>query len=97
MKPENRIVTNILSALRKRGIYARRIHGSMFQVPGFPDILCCINGLFVTFEVKTEAGRLSKIQEHEIAKIRQAGGMAGVVRSVSETVAIVDELIGVRT
>lgn len=96
MKPENRIVCSILTALRKRGIYARRIHGSAFQIPGFPDILCIIEGRFLGLEVKTETGQLSKIQVHEIDLIRKAGGVAGVVRSVSEAMAIVDDFLRAR-
>lgn len=92
MKPENRIVGNILTALRKRGIYARRIHGSAYQIPGFPDIFCIVGGRFLGLEVKTEKGQLSKIQAHEIDQIRKAGGVAGVVRSVGEALAIVDDM-----
>jgi Holliday junction resolvase len=92
VKPENRIVANILTALRRRGIYARRIHGTGWQQPGLPDVICCVAGMLVGLEVKTETGRLSKIQEREIGLIRKAGGVAGVVRSVAEALAIVEDV-----
>jgi len=47
---------------------------------GTPDRLCCIKGHFVALELKTEEGRLSKIQKLKLAKITNAGGLAYVVK-----------------
>lgn len=38
----------------------------------------------MAFELKTEKGVVSKIQEATIARIRKAGGTAEVIRSVDE-------------
>ena len=48
------------------------------------DIIACINGHFYGFEVKTENGKPTKLQEATIRKILAAGGTALVVRSVDE-------------
>lgn len=51
---------------------------------GLPDDLGCLGGIFFSMEVKTAKGRTTKIQDYTIEKIRAAGGMAEVVRSVEE-------------
>ena len=54
--------------------------GGQFTKAGVPDILACVNGHFVGIELKTETGRTSKLQEYNLAKIRQSGGQALVLR-----------------
>ena len=56
----------------------------MYGTAGIPDIIACINGHFYGFEVKTENGKPTKLQEATIRKILAAGGTALVVRSVDE-------------
>ena len=67
-------------------------HGGQYGTAGLPDIICCYRGRFVAFEVKTETGRLSKLQEITIAKIKAAKGEACIVRSVEEVKQILDTL-----
>lgn len=64
-------------------------HGGMYGTAGIPDIIACINGRFYGFEVKTEDGRPTKLQESTIRKIKSAGGIALVVRSVDEVKAVI--------
>ena len=64
----------------------------MYGVAGIPDIIACIGGRFVAFEVKNAAGRVSKLQEITIGKIRAAGGSAYVVRSVADVAGVLNEL-----
>ena len=59
-------------------------HGGMYGTAGIPDIIACINGRFFGFEVKTEDGKPTKLQEATIRKILAAGGTALVVRSGDE-------------
>ena len=56
----------------------------LYGTAGIPDIIACINGHFYGFEVKTENGKPTKLQEATIRKILAAGGTALVVRSVDE-------------
>lgn len=72
--------------------FAWKEHGGMYGTAGIPDIICCINGRFVAFEVKTETGKPTKLQEATIRKILGCNGIAEVVRSVSEVRAIVGSL-----
>jgi hypothetical protein len=70
--------------------FAWKEHGGMYGTAGIPDIIACINGDFFGFEVKTEIGKPTKLQEATIRKILAAGGTALVVRSVDEVRAVVD-------
>ena len=64
-------------------------HGGMYGTAGIPDIIACIDGRFYGFEVKTEDGRPTKLQESTIRKIKNAGGIALVVRSVEDVKAVI--------
>jgi hypothetical protein len=89
---EKNITTAILRYLKAvPGCFCFKEHGGMYGTSGLPDILCCINGRFVAFEVKTPVGRLSKLQELAIAKIRAAGGEAHKVTSVLEVKEIIEK------
>lgn len=59
---------------------------------GTPDILCCLNGKFVAFEVKTKSGKVSPEQENVIKDIQFCNGYAFVVRSVEEVMGHVREI-----
>lgn len=65
-------------------------HGGMYGTAGIPDIIACINGHFYGFEVKTESGKPTKLQEATIRKILVAGGTALVVRSADEVRTVVN-------
>jgi len=72
-------------------------HGSHFGKAGLPDIICCIGGRFIAFEVKTESGKLTKLQESAIARITAAGGIAHKVTSADEVKTIIESLEGLTT
>lgn len=52
------------------------------SVSGKPDIVGCYHGRFVAFEVKTKVGVVTKLQSYTLEKMREAGGVVSVVRSV---------------
>ena len=58
------------------------------------DIICCISGRFVAFEVKTASGKLTKLQEITIQKIKDAKGNAYKVQSVEDVKTILESLEG---
>lgn len=70
--------------------FAWKEHGGMYGTAGIPDIIACIDGGFYAFEVKTEVGKPTALQEATIRKILSAGGTAMVVRSVDEVRNIVN-------
>ena len=90
---ERDIVTAILRLLRKTSnCYAWKEHGGLYGVAGTPDIIACVNGRFVAFEVKTETGKLTKLQEITMQKIRNAKGQAFKVTSMAEVAAILKQM-----
>ena len=68
--------------------FAWKEHGGMYGTAGIPDVICCLDGRFFAFEVKTTTGQLTNLQEHTIERIQAAGGRAFVVRSVEDVDAI---------
>lgn len=72
--------------------FAWKEHGGMYGTAGIPDIICCIGGRFVAFEVKTETGKPTALQEATIRKILECSESVQIVRSVSEVRAAIDSL-----
>ncbi len=60
---------------------------------GAPDILVCVNGKFVGFEVKTDIGKQSELQSQAESKIKRAGGLYFIVRSVNQAITIINNII----
>lgn len=77
--------------------FAWKTHGDMYGTAGLPDIVCCLDGRFFAFEVKTPSGQLTKLQEHTLERIRAAGGRAFVVRSVEDVGAVLWAYAGVES
>lgn len=90
---ERDIVAAILRLLKRtpRCFYWKE-HGGMYGTAGIPDIIACVDGRFVAFEVKTESGRLSNLQEVTLSRIRDAGGRAYMVRSAAEVARIMKDM-----
>jgi hypothetical protein len=74
------------------GCFAFKEHGGMYGTAGLPDIICCYRGRFVGFEVKAPDGKLSKLQEITITKIKAAKGEAFKVTSIEEIQKILEAL-----
>ena len=90
---ERDIVAAILRLLKRTPrCFCWKEHGGMYGTAGIPDIIACVDGRFVAFEVKTETGRLSRLQEVTLGRIRDAGGRAYMVRSVAEGAGILKEM-----
>lgn len=81
-----------MTALRARGVFCFKVHGSANMMAGLPDIIACVEGKFVGFEVKHEETR-SNVSARQVfvhEQIVRAKGSAFVVCSVDETMTIVD-------
>lgn len=82
---EKEIVAAIMKYLKTvPGCFAWKEHGGMYGTAGLPDIIACIGGRFFAFEVKTDKGKLTRLQEATIRKITDAGGRAFTVTSVEQ-------------
>ena len=90
---EKQIVDSIMRYLKTvPRCFAFKEHGGMYGTAGLPDIICCVGGRFVAFEVKTPSGKLTKLQEITIQKIKAAKGEACKVTSVEDVKSILDSL-----
>ena len=75
----------------------QRYNGSQGYVkngkPGMPDVIACVNGVFVGFELKTEKGRQSPEQKLAQCKIVDAGGKYYLIRSPEDFEKALKELL----
>jgi len=67
-----------------------KVHGHDMQKTGVPDLVMCYRGIFIAPEVKVPGNTASKKQDYEIAAIKAAGGVSGLVYSVDELKEMVD-------
>ena len=82
---EKDIVNKIIKYLKTLDhCFCWKEHGGMYGTAGIPDVICCYHGMFIGLEVKTEKGKLTKLQEITIREIVKAGGTAVKVTSVEE-------------
>jgi hypothetical protein len=89
--PEARLTRKILTQLRKEfGGYWVKIHGGPFQRIGLPDIIGCVQGKFVGFEVKVPQRKdnVSDLQQANIDAIEAAGGTSAVITSYEDAAEI---------
>ena len=96
---ERALTDKIMRYLKAQpALFCWKQHGGQFGTTGLPDIICCISGRFVAFEVKRPAGdgraggKLTKLQEITLAKIQAAGGVAVMVTSLEEVKEIVQKI-----
>ena len=79
----------LVKKLRKKlegtvGGFWFKSHGGPFQLVGLPDLIGCVEGLFIGIEVK-QLGKLGKVtarQQFVLGLITKAGGLAFVTDDV---------------
>lgn len=61
---------------------------------GTPDILMCINGVFIAIELKTDIGKVDKLQAWTLDNIANAGGLAFVLtpKNFESTIKLLREI-----
>ena len=52
-----------------------KIWGGGFQKSGIPDLIVCVNGFFMTVELKASNGHASDLQKMNTARINQSNGI----------------------
>lgn len=87
---KNWIKTQILKKYPEAYIYVT--HVGQYGKRGVPDLVMCINGLFVCIEVKTIKGKLTALQELEGRRIEKAGGIWATIYGRNEDA--LEELYG---
>ncbi len=78
-QPEAILKENVLRDLKALpNTYAVKIQ--QLSIRGTPDIFACVNGYFIALELKRDPSQKpDPLQEYELEKISEAGGMSYVV------------------
>lgn len=56
-----------------------KIWGGGFQKSGIPDLLMCVNGIFIAAELKSSVGKPTELQRKNIKMVNRGGGIGLVV------------------
>lgn len=95
-QPESKLQKKIRSHLEKEvGGFWFKMWGGPFTMAGLPDLIGCVDGLFIGLEVKLPktSSQPSKIQLVVQKRIRKAGGVSEIVRSEGEAVDVVNKAL----
>lgn len=91
-KPEKKLQDNAIDYLKGRGIYYLNLYGDGRSGKGKPDIIACINGLFVAFELKVGENDLQDDQKLHRIRIKRSKGLHYSPYTLEEFIGIVEEL-----
>lgn len=98
--PESLVVAAIVKAIYAAypTAYVIKIHGSLYQASGFPDLMAFVEGRAYGLEVKRlrvgesmdrARNRSTPLQKLTIGKLRRAGIVADTVLSPAEALAVI--------
>lgn len=79
--------------LKSRDIYFINKFGDGWSAKGAPDLIACINGRFVAFELKVGENDLQDDQKIHRLRIRRSGGLHFSPYTLEEFKNIVERLI----
>ena len=91
-KPEKKLQDKAISYLKGRGIYYLNLYGDGMSGKGKPDIIACIKGKFVAFELKVGENDLQDDQKLHRIRIKRSKGLHYAPYTLEEFVSIVEEL-----
>ena len=57
-----------------------KIWGGGYQKSGIPDLILCVNGFFISVELKAPNGRPSALQKMNTARINQSSGIGIILK-----------------
>lgn len=80
MAEEKNFENKVKKWLKAKGIYYFKYFGNAYSTAGILDLTLCVNGKFVSVELKAEKGKTSSLQDYNIKKIQESGGIAIVLR-----------------
>lgn len=96
-QPESRLSYKIQKALKKRGAWVFKVHGSEYQPAGIPDIIGVYRGQFIGVESKMPGNGPSEIQGFRMGQIARAGGLCVVAYDVSDALDLLDVIDGMHS
>lgn len=96
-KPEKQLQDKAIAHLKDLGIYYLNLYGDGFSGKGKPDIIACINGRFVCFELKVGENDLQDDQKIHRVRIRRSNGLHYSPYTIEEFKNIVEVLLNERS
>lgn len=81
--PEAKVKKQIRAILDAHGVYYAMPIGTGYGNSGVPDFLCCVNGCFLAIEAKAGKGKTTALQDDNITRIVDSGGVAIVLRETN--------------
>lgn len=94
MGKESGLQTTCTDYLKRKGIYAINMYGSGRTAKGAPDVIACICGKFVAFELKVGNNKQQPDQLIHEKRIKQSMGLHYVVYDFETFKNIVSEISG---
>ena len=91
-KPEKKLQDKAIRYLRERGIYYLKLFGDGMTGKGKPDLIVCINGRFVAFELKVGENDLQDDQKIHRIRIKRSRGLHYAPYTIEEFINIVEDL-----
>ena len=92
IKPEKKLQDKAIEYLKKNKIYHINVFGNGWSAKGTPDLIVCINGKFVAFELKVGKNDLQDDQKIHKIRIRRSGGLHYSPYTLEEFIKIVEDL-----
>ena len=92
-KPEKKLQDKCIAYLKSKRIYHLNLYGDGFSGKGKPDLLVCINGRFVAFELKVGSNDMQDDQKIHKLRIERSGGLHYSPYTLEEFIDIVEALL----
>jgi hypothetical protein len=89
-KPEKKLQDNAIKYLKDNKIYYINQFGNGWSAKGAPDLIVCINGKFVAFELKVGDNDLQEDQKIHRIRIQRSGGLHYAPYTLEEFIRIVE-------
>jgi Holliday junction resolvase len=83
--PEYKVKAIVTDILDEHDIYYFKPATYGYGRSGVPDVVACYKGTFIAIECKAGKNKPTKLQEREIARIKEAGGIALVINGDNTT------------
>lgn len=97
IKPEKKLQDKAIRYLRERGIYYLNLYGDGRSGKGKPDLIVCLGGRFVAFELKVGFNDMQADQMIHKIRIERSGGLHFSPYSLDEFIKIVEGLQSVNS
>ena len=93
MIKESNLQAKCIKYLKSKGIYHLNLYGDGFSGKGKPDLLVCIGGKFVAFELKVGLNDMQDDQKIHKLRIERSGGLHYSPYTLDEFKKIVEVLL----